>query len=222
MKGSIGAVLFIALMILGCKGMKPKKGEDFRPAAPAASPDRGAQPVIVAFGDSLTAGAGVDPEGNYPSLLQRKIDAKGYRYRVVNAGVSGETSAQGLNRVQSVIALRPAVVIVEFGGNDGLRGLPADATRKNLSEIVAQLEAAGARVVLAGMQIPPNYGPLYTHDFRGIFPAVADKYQIPLVPFFLEGVGGRPDLNQEDGIHPTSEGYARVVETLWKVLQPLL
>jgi acyl-CoA thioesterase I len=140
----------------------------------------------------------------------------------VNAGVSGETSAQGLNRIQSIVELRPAIVIVELGANDGLRGLPAEATRQNLVNIVSRLQSIGAKVVLAGMRMPPNYGPQYTNSFRAIFTDVSKQFHAPLIPFFLEGVGGHAELNQEDGIHPTAEGYDVVVENVWKILQPLL
>jgi len=185
-------------------------------------PETDSRPVIVAFGDSLTAGAGVPADGNYPAKLQARIDAAGYRYRVINAGVNGETSAQGLSRTPSIVVLHPVIAIVEFGANDGLRGMPAEATAQNLLDIVSSLQSTGARVVLAGMQIPPNYGLQYTGAFRSIFPVVAKKQKAALIPFFLEGVGGRPSLNQEDGIHPTSEGYDIVVENVWKALQPLL
>ena len=180
------------------------------------------RPVIVAFGDSLTAGRGVDTEHNYPSQLQRKLDAEGYRYRVVNAGQSGDTSAQGLNRLAAVRDLRPAIVIVEFGANDGLRGLPVEATRQNLDSIITQLGADGANVVLAGMALPPNYGSSYTGAFRRMFPDLARQHKVALVPFLLQGVAGHPELNQEDGIHPTAEGYSIVVENVWVVLRPML
>jgi acyl-CoA thioesterase I len=186
------------------------------------SESRDNRPVIVAFGDSLTSGHGVDPAKNYPSALQKKIDAEGYRYQVVNAGVSGDTSDQGLNRIQSVVDLHPAIVIVELGANDGLRGLPAEVTRQNLSAIIRRLQSAGAKAVLAGMQVPPNYGPLYTGSFRSIFKDIAKQYRTPLIPFFLEGVGGNAALNQDDGIHPTAEGYEIIVKNVWKVLKPLL
>jgi len=184
--------------------------------------DQDDRPVIVAFGNSLTAGSGVDPDQNYPAKLQAKIDAAGYRYRVVNAGVSGDTSSQGLNRMQAIHALRPAIAIVEFGANDGLRGLPIETTRRNLAAIIAHLQSAGAKVVLAGMEIPPNYGPQYTSSFRKIFVDLAKQYRVTLIPFFLDGVGGRAELNQDDGIHPTAEGYGVVVENVWKALRPLL
>ena len=180
------------------------------------------RPVIVALGDSLTSGAGVDPAENYPSQLQGKMDQLGYRYRVVNAGVSGNTSAQGLNRLESVRRERPEIVILALGANDGLRGLPVDATRGNLGGIIRSLQSDGAQVVLTGMIMPPNYGPQYTRSFKEIFPDLARQYEVPLVRFLLDGVGGVPSLNQADGIHPTGEGYAKVVENIWPVLEPLL
>jgi acyl-CoA thioesterase-1 len=176
----------------------------------------------VAFGDSLTAGSGVDPAENYPSQLQAKIEAEGYRYRVVNAGVSGETSSQGLGRVQAIQALGPVIVIVEFGGNDGLRGMPVEATRRNLAAMISRFQSMGAKVILAGMEMPPNYGPQYTTAFRNIFVSVAKQHRTALIPFFLEGVGGHAELNQDDGIHPTAKGYAIVVENVWKILRPML
>jgi acyl-CoA thioesterase-1 len=180
------------------------------------------RPIIVAFGDSLTAGAGVEPEQNYPSKLQRKIDQSGYRYAVVNAGISGETSSQGLDRLRSVCNLHPAIVIVEFGANDGLRGFPLNEMEQNLKAIVSGIQAAGAKPILAGMRVPPNYGPLHAASFSKVFETVAEEYGSALIPFLLEGVGGHPHLNQEDGIHPTAEGYDIIVETVWKVLKPML
>jgi acyl-CoA thioesterase-1 len=214
------------LLCLGCARQKNEKafGTESRPRAGMISEKQtvDTRPVIVAIGDSLTAGQGVDPAMNYPSQLQKKIDAGGYRYRVVNAGVSGDTSSQGLNRLQSILDIKPSIAIVELGANDGLRGLPPDATRQNLETIVQQLQSAGTKIVLAGMEVPPNYGPQYAGEFRKIFKDVSKKYQVALVPFFLERVGGIASLNQDDGIHPTAEGYAIVVENVWKVLQPLL
>jgi acyl-CoA thioesterase-1 len=206
-----------------------------RPRQEAAAPDHAAQadpkaapgtpdgrPVIVALGDSLTAGLGVGPSDNYPARLQAKLDSAGYRYRVVNEGISGDTSAQGLSRLGAVRALHPAVVIVELGANDGLRGLPLVETRRNLEAIVRQLQQDGSKVVLAGMEMPPNYGAEYTRGFREIFRSLAARYHVALIPFFLAGVGGRPELNQDDGIHPTAKGYEIVVENVWTVLKPTL
>ena len=225
MNQSIIILLFCGVWIfLGCNRAKPTKeaSAERELASSAVSQNRDDRPVLVAFGDSLTSGLGVDPDKNYPAKLQKKIDAEGYRYRVVNAGASGDTSDQGLNRIQSVIDLHPVIAIVELGANDGLRGLPAEVTRQNLAAIVQRLQSAGIKVVLAGMQVPPNYGPQYTNEFRNIFMDIAKQYGIPLIPFFLDGVGGVPSLNQDDGIHPTADGYDIVVNNVWRVLKPLL
>lgn len=180
------------------------------------------EPVIVAFGDSLTAGLGVPRGESYPMVLAERLQAAGYRYRVVNAGVSGETTAGGLRRVDWVLRLKPAIVIVELGANDALRGQDLAVTRSNLESIVRRFQSAGARVLLAGMQLPPNYGARYAGEFRRIFPAVARATGADYMPFFLEGVAGDPGLNQPDGIHPTGPGYRVVVERLWPYLMPLL
>lgn len=191
-------------------------------ALPPASEDQDTRPIIVAFGNSLTSGLGVEPTHNYPAKLQAKLNRAGYHYRIINSGVRGDTSAQGLNRIEAICALRPSITIVEFGANDGLRGLPIESIRRNLTVIIEKLQSAGSRVILAGMQIPPNYGTEYTSAFRQMFPELANKQDVDLIPFFLDGVGGYSELNQDDGIHPTAEGYDIVVENVWKVLKPLL
>ena len=188
--------------------------------ASPSTPDT--RPRIVAFGDSLTAGLGVPAEESYPAQLQRSLDALGYSYRVVNAGVSGDTTAGGLRRVPWILTNKPDVVILELGANDGLRGLSVDQTRHNLREIIQRLQEAGVEIVLAGMKLPPNYGQDYLARFEGIYPLLAKEYRLQLIPFFLEGVGGSPSLNQADGIHPTAKGYALVVEQVLKILGPLL
>lgn len=227
MRGTVTAVISIAvcLTFAGC-GTKDTSEETLEPEniqLPSDMPHtHDNRPILVAFGNSLTEGSGVDPAQNYPAKLQARLDAAGYSYRVVNAGEAGETSAQGLNRIDSILALQPAIVIVEFGANDGLRGIPAETTRENLEEIVVRLQSAGAKVVLAGMEMPPNYGPQYTSAFRNIFRSVSEEQGVTLIPFFLEGVGGHPELNQADGIHPTAEGYDIVVDNVWKILKPLL
>jgi acyl-CoA thioesterase-1 len=220
----IGLLFFEIWIFFGCSRAKPtsETSAEHESASPAASGKGDDRPVIVAFGDSLTSGLGVDPDKNYPAKLQKRLDVEGYQYRVVNAGVSGDTSDQGLNRLQSVIDLHPAIVIVELGANDGLRGLPAEVTQQNLVAIIQRLQSAGTRVVLAGMQVPPNYGPMYADAFRDIFKDIAKQYRIPLIPFFLDGVGGNPALNQDDGVHPTADGYEAVVKNIWKELKPLL
>jgi acyl-CoA thioesterase I len=191
-------------------------------AVPDGRIDRSGWPVIVAFGDSLTAGAGVRPPVSYPSQLQAALDARGFRYRIVNAGVSGETSGDGLSRVEEVLAHRPRIVILELGINDGLRGHRLDQVRKNLGAIIERLQAKDVRVVLAGMQVPPRLGLAYAAEFRGIFPDLASRYRLPLIPFFLEDVALVPELNQDDGLHPNAEGYSYVARNVLNVLEPLL
>lgn len=180
------------------------------------------RPRIVAFGDSLTAGLGVAAEDSYPSQLQRRLNEAGYRYRVINAGVSGDTTAGGLRRVDWVLMSKPKLVILELGANDGLRGLDLDQTRANLEQIIQRLQAAGVTVVLAGMKLPPNYGADYTGRFAALYPELAQKYRLPSLPFFLEGVAASASLNQADGIHPTAEGYRVIVDHLFPVLEPML
>lgn len=181
-----------------------------------------ALPKIVAFGDSLTAGLGVSPDQAYPAKLEETLQAAGYQYEVVNAGVSGETTAGGVRRVDWILKNKPAYVILELGANDALRGQPLEQSYRNLQAIIARLQEEGVGVILAGMKIPLNYGEAYTREFEGMYVKLAAQYQIPLIPFFLEGVAAQRALNQSDGIHPTAEGYTLVVENVWKVLKPLL
>ena len=187
-----------------------------------AGPVHAAEPVIVAFGDSLTAGLGVTPEDSYPARLQTKLRAEGYTYRVVNAGSSGDTTAGGLRRVDWALKNKPEVVIVALGANDGLRGQDLASVRANLDGIVARFQKAGVRVLVAGMEVPPNYGARYAADFRRMYAEVARKRGAALMPFLLDGVAGNPRLNQADGIHPTAEGYRILVDHLWPHLAPLL
>lgn len=186
------------------------------------SRDHSRDPLIVAFGDSLTAGSGVAPEQSYPSQLQRLLDQSNYSYRVVNAGIGGNTSADGLSRLQSIIDLNPRLVVLELGANDGLRGLPIAAVRKNLETIIERLQAAGIPIILAGMYIPPNYGPEYSQQFHQMYVELAKKYQLALIPFILENVAGRPELNLDDGIHPTGQGYRVVAKTVFEAIRPFL
>jgi acyl-CoA thioesterase I len=187
-----------------------------------AGPAHAAEHVIVAFGDSLTVGLGVTPEDSYPARLQAKLRAEGYAYRVVNAGSSGDTTAGGLRRVDWALKNKPEVVIVALGANDGLRGQDLASVRANLDAIVARFQKAGARVLVAGMEVPPNYGARYAADFRRLYAEVARKRDAAFMPFLLDGVAGNTRLNQPDGIHPTAEGYRVVVDHLWPILQPLL
>ena len=185
-------------------------------------PAWGNERVIVAFGDSLTAGLGVPAERSYPALLEARLRAEGYDYRVVNAGVSGDTTAGGLRRVEWALRSKPEIVIVELGVNDALRGQDLAVARRNLAEIVERFQEAGARVLIAGMRLPPNYGVRYSAEFERMYDAVAKTRRATLMPFFLDGVGGNSRLNQSDGIHPTAEGYRVVVERLWPYLRRLL
>lgn len=180
------------------------------------------RPRIVAFGDSLTAGLGVAAEEAYPARLQRRLDEQGLRYRVINAGVSGDTTAGGVRRVDWVLKSRPVLVILELGGNDGLRGLNLDETKANLERIIKRCQDASVTVILAGMKLPPNYGTEYTKGFEAIYPALAKQYRLTLIPFFLDGVAGSASLNQADGIHPTSEGYRIIADKVLETVKPLL
>jgi acyl-CoA thioesterase-1 len=180
------------------------------------------RPRIVAFGNSLTAGLGVPQDQSYPAHLQRTLDAAGYSYRVVNAGVSGETTAGGVRRVSWVLNNKPVIVILELGGNDGLRGLSLHETKANLERIIQQLQQASVTVVLAGMKLPPNYGQDYTAGFEALYQALAKQYRLTLIPFFLDGVAASSSLNQADGIHPTGAGYRLIVEKVFPTLEPLL
>ncbi len=181
------------------------------------------RPVIAVFGDSLSAGFGVEPGKSYPDDLQMLLDAAGYRYRVVNQGVSGDTTTDGVERLPAVLAVHPAIAIIEFGGNDGLRGLPVASARKNLAVIVEALQKARAEVLLAGMTLPRNYGPEYIQSFEQMYVDLARQYKVARIPFLLEGVGGHQDLMQSDGIHPTAQGGGivkarNVVKYLWPLL----
>jgi acyl-CoA thioesterase-1 len=191
-------------------------------ASAHAQKQPGTEPTIVAFGDSLTAGFGVPSEDAYPSTLERRLRKDGYAYRVVNAGVSGDTTAGGLRRVDWILKSQPRLVILELGANDGLRGFSPEQTRDNLARIIERLRDAGATVVLAGMRVPPNYGDEYARAFEAVFPELANRYQLPFIPFFLDGVATDPALNQADGLHPTADGYRVIVERIWPRIRPLL
>lgn len=178
--------------------------------------------VIVALGDSLTAGFGVAPDEAWPALVESRLRRAGFAYRVVNAGVSGDTSAGALRRVPWVLRARPEVAIVALGANDGLRGQHADALRANLTDIVTQLRAGGARVLLAGMRLPPNYGADFAREFAQAFVDVATRARVAFMPFLLDGVAADARLNLPDGIHPNAAGHRVVAERIWPFLRPLL
>ena len=182
----------------------------------------GSSPVILAFGNSLTAGFGVPDNESYPSRLQNILVQNGYPHKVINAGVSGDTTAGGLRRIKWLMKHTPEVVILELGANDGLRGLSIKAMEFNLDKIIGVCEEHGAKVLLTGMKVPPNYGEEYTVEFEKVFIRLAEKYDLSLVPFFLEGVAGVREHTQSDGIHPLGSGYSIVVQTIWKYLKPLI
>lgn len=180
--------------------------------------------VVLFLGDSITAGYGLELSQAYPALIQEKIDAKGWPFKVVNAGQSGDTSAGALNRLDWLLRNRVAVLILELGGNDGLRGLPVETTRKNIQQIIDRTKAKypAAKIVIAGIKVPPNMGREYGGKFEAIYSELARTNKVPLIPFVLEGVGGVRELNLPDGIHPTAKGHAIVAATVWKTLEPVL
>jgi acyl-CoA thioesterase I len=179
--------------------------------------------TILVLGDSLSAAYGIRPEQGWVALLEQRLKTQGYGYEVVNASVSGETSSGGLQRLPRALQLhRPGTVILELGANDGLRGLPLAATKENLTKMVQLSQAAGARVLLVGIRIPPNYGPRYANEFAAVYPEIAKQQHLPLVPFLLDKVALDPTLMQEDGLHPNARGEPIVLDTMWQGLEPLL
>ena len=224
------SVLVVTLVWVACSSSEPAPASSSASAprpvdvavVPAASASTVAKPRIVFLGDSLTAGYGLDRPQSVPSLVQARLDAAGLSYEVVNAGVSGDTSAGGLRRLDWALDGDVRILVVELGANDGLRGLPVEDLRRNLQTIIDRAKARGIRVLLTGMEAPPNYGPAYTAEFRRVYPELARAEQVAFMPFYLEGVAGVPSLNIADGMHPNPEG-ARIVEAnIWKVLGPMI
>ena len=222
--------LLLALCAGGCgsKGNAPPASSSASgsqspapaPAPPPAPADP--RPVIACFGDSLTAGFGLEPGQSFPDLLQADLDRRGYHYRVANFGVSGDTSQDGLARLSLALADKPAIALLELGANDGLRGQPVENTENNLAQMMEAFQKAGARVVLAGITLPPNYGPDYIRRFTAMYTDLAARYKVKLIPFLLEGVGGHADLMQQDGLHPNAKGARIVAATVFRALEPLL
>ena len=225
-----GALALSLLALVGCGGSTSAPPSSSGSGAPASAPAAvSEQPVradhrprIVFLGDSITAGLGLEPEQAYPTLIQQKVDAESLGYQVVNAGVSGDTSAGGLSRLDWALDGDVKVMVVALGGNDALRGLPPDDLRKNLTAIIERAQARHISVVLAGMEAPPNFGQTYTVSFRQVYADLAKQYGVPLVPFLLQGVAGIEGLNQRDGIHPTAEGARTVADNVGTVLRPTL
>lgn len=207
---------------MGCSSSLKEETKIPPPAAPVVEEKVDPRPVVVALGDSLTAGYGVEPGLSYPDWLQKRMDGEGAGYRVVNQGISGDTTSGGVARIEEALRLKPAVVVLALGANDGLRGLPLETTRANLAEMIDRLQAGGARVLLGGMTLPRNYGPDYVRDFENVFKELAKEKKTGLIPFLLEGVAMNPQLMQGDALHPTAEGNRRVAETVWKYLRPML
>jgi acyl-CoA thioesterase I len=220
----IGAALLSAA-VLSCGGSDAPPSAHGPAAAPATSPPASApiaaKPRIVVLGDSITAGLGLPSEQAYPALLQRRLNIAGLDYEVVNAGVSGDTSAGGLARLDWALQGDVRILILALGGNDALRGLPVDALKTNLSTMIERARSRNIRVILAGMEAPPNYGRDYIVSFHKVYPALAEQYQVAFVPFLLQNVAGFPDMNQPDGIHPTAAGARIVADNVWAVLKPL-
>lgn len=220
--------LFAILVLAACGGGEPKQSPAASPPPaaqppPAAAPaPRESAPLVVFLGDSLTAGYGLAEDQAYPAVIRERLAAEGVAARVVNAGISGDTTAGGLARLDWLLRQKPSVVVVALGANDGLRGVPLAQTESNLRRILERLQAAGARPLLAGMMIPPNYGPDYTRGFAALYPRLARELAVPLIPFLLAGVAAEADLNQADGIHPTAEGQKELAETVLGHLRPLL
>jgi acyl-CoA thioesterase-1 len=210
------------VVMVGC-GTREEAGTPATPVAttsPVTSNDTDAR--IVALGDSLTAGLGLSIDQAYPALLQQRLNAKGVTLQVINAGVSGDTSAGGLSRLDWAMQGDVRILIVALGANDGLRGLPIDELKRNLSEIIERAQARGVTVILAGMEAPPNYGRPYAAAFREVYPALAKRYHVQLIPFLLRGVAGDAVLNQRDGIHPSAEGARILADNVWAVLEPVV
>ena len=222
-------VIVFSLLLSACgrSADTPRLAGDGAAASEPSAPAGGSVatvPTVVFLGTSLTAGLGLDPEQAYPALVQAKIDSAGLRYRVVNAGVSGETSAGALRRIDWLLRDPPDVLVIETGANDALRGQDPDSVRANIQAIIDRAKAISPapRIVLVGMEALPNYGPLYARRFRAIYPDLAKRNGVPLIPFLLTGVAGVDSLNQGDGLHPTAAGQRFVAQNVWKALAPLL
>lgn len=219
-------VLIVVMLFTGC-GNEPAEttASDRAVNSTAVDPPQPKSKTILFFGNSLTAGYGLEPAQAFPARVQQKIDSLGLPYRVINGGVSGETSAGGNQRIDFVLKQQPVdVFVLELGANDGLRGIPLRETKKNLQAIIDKVKAKypGAKLVMAGMQMPPNMGPSYTKEFRELYPELAKKNNMTLIPFLLQGVADVPRLNQEDGNHPTAEGHRVVAGNVWEAIKGIL
>lgn len=220
---SINCLIIVAGFVMSCKDTNPPPATAEKSLPDTVNASTAVKNIIF-FGNSLTAGYGLDPSQAFPALIQKRIDSLNLPYKVVNAGVSGETSSGGNSRVDWILEQRVDIFILELGANDGLRGIPLNETRTNLQGIIDKVKTKypQAKLVIAGMQMPPNMGQQYTTEFRSIFPELAKNNNGTLIPFILEGVGGESRLNQSDGIHPTAEGHQIVAENVWQQLRGIL
>jgi acyl-CoA thioesterase-1 len=218
----LSLAIMASVIFSGCGGNNSSLSDAPKPGRASERISRQGWPKIVAFGDSLTAGYGLDPSDSYPALLQKRLDQLGYKYEVINAGRPGDTTADGLSRIDWALKGDVRFLILELGANDGLRGLPTSQMKENLDQIIRRAKSRKVKVILAGMEAPPNYGRQYTDEFRNVFRKLAKDHQVKLIPFFLEGVAGRSELNQSDGIHPNAEGMKLVMENVWRALEPML
>jgi len=218
--------LSLCLAVLSCGGGDAKKNDSNQSVVEVNKEQdvKKVQKTILFFGNSLTAGMGLEVEEAFPALIQMKLDSLSLGFNVVNAGLSGETTSSGKNRLSWVLKQKVDIFVLELGANDGLRGIPLSETRNNLQEMIDAVRSHNpdVKILLAGMQIPPNMGQEYTNEFKMIFPDLADKNHINLIPFLLKDVAGMPDLNQQDGIHPTAEGQYIVADNVWEVLKSVL
>jgi acyl-CoA thioesterase-1 len=214
-----------AVLLMSC-GQNNESGQTGKTEAPGAKPDTATtkKKTIVFFGNSITAGYGLELSQAFPARIQEKLDSMNAPYKVVNAGVSGETSSGGRSRIDWILKQQLDIFVLELGGNDGLRGIPITETKKNLQAIIDRVKQKypAAKIIITGMQIPPNMGKRYTTEFRNMYPALAANNNISIVPFILDGVGGNASLNQSDGIHPTAEGHRILADNVWSVLKGLL
>lgn len=227
---AVKALLFLTCAALvGCS--KTDQEAESRPAeptprVPAKVQVADSRPVLVVLGDSLAEGFGVAAGLSFPDQLQRKLDGGGYEYRVVNLGISGDTTTGGLGRSDYTVSLKPSIVILELGGNDGLRGIPVASTKKNLEEMISKFRGAGSEILLAGMTLPPNYGESYIRSFEDAYKDLAKKYSLRLIPFLMEDIRTQlkmtPNLMQRDGIHPTAAGHTIIADTVFRYLKPML
>jgi len=221
----LSGIVSLGLVVIGCAAHQQSDVPEVKDAPASDIASNRAEPQVILFlGDSISAGYGINPDQAFPALIQGRIDSLGWNFEVVNAGLSGDTTAGGLRRIDWLLRRKIDVLILELGANDGLRGVPVEEIKRNLQAIIDRTKRKypSVKIVIAGMRLPPNWGPDYTSRFQSVFPELAKKNHVVLIPFLLEGVGGDPQLNLLDRIHPTPEGHQIVADNVWKVLKPVL